>query len=297
VSSTWLSTVGHSYGVGNGTYVHHYVIPTPAPSSIADTDIETLIESLLGVDGGLPPPNANSVYFIYFPQGTNITGAGGVACQDYGGYHSEDFAGTYDVPYAVIPTCSASFIDVAVSHELIEAATDPLVGSRPGYRFADPSNAFTYLSEGEVGDMCQGYIGTYDGTYTAQRIWSNDEASAGIRSPCAPVPADEVYVNVSPLFTGIQPVPAGATTFRLVGWSNKPSEAGPWSIATSTLSGTDTQPALSSTTISAGQNVTLTVTFPLTAASGTQSVVDVTSVGPSNDMNTPYHWPMIFQVQ
>jgi len=178
VGSTWLATVGHSYGVGNGTYAQHYVIHSPPPSSIADTEIETLIESLLGVDGGLPAPNANSVYFIYFPQGTNITGAGGVACQDYGGYHSEDVAGTYDIPYAVIPTCSANFIDVAVSHELIEAATDPLVGSRPGYRFADPSNAFTYLSEGEVGDMCQGYIGTYDGTYTAQRIWSNDEASA-----------------------------------------------------------------------------------------------------------------------
>jgi hypothetical protein len=291
VGSSWFSTVGQSYGVGLGTYVQHYTIQTPAPSTIADSDIDTLLESLLG--SALPAPNQNSLYFIYFPASTTITGYG-TSCVDYGGYHTEDVAGTYDVPYGVIPTCYSD-LSVVVSHELIESATDPFVGSKPGYRFMDPSDAFTYVSQGEVGDLCQGLIGTYDGNRTAQRSWSNDEAQAGTGSPCAPVPADEVFVNVTPYFTGIQPVGSGSTTFRLTGWSNNPDAAGMWAVSATTLSGTDTMPALSAGTVSDGQNVALTVTFPLTAMSGDQTVVEVNSIEPVSG-NSNY-WPMIFQVQ
>jgi hypothetical protein len=293
VGSTWLTTIGESYGVGQGTYVQHYTINSPAPATLTESDIDDLLESLLGVDGGLPAPNSNSLYFIYFPAGTVITG-GGTSCIDYGGYHTEDVSGAYDVPYGVIPTCSSD-LSVVVSHELAESATDPFVGSRPGYRFTDPSDAFTYVSQGEVGDLCQGFIGTYDGNHAAQRIWSNKEAQAGLGSPCAPVPPDEVFVNMTPTFTGIQPVTVGTTTFRLTGWSNNASAAGNWGISASTINGTDTMPTLNAGTVSDGQNVSLTISFPLTANSGDQSVIEVTSIEPiSGDSN---YWPMIFQVQ
>jgi len=294
VGSSWLSTVGHSYGVGLGTYVQHYTINSPAPSSLTGSDIDNLIESLLGVDGGLPAPNPNSLYIIYFPSSTTITG-GGTSCVDYAGYHSEDVAGAYDVPYGVIPTCPDQDLSVVVSHELAEAATDPFVGSRPGYRFMNPSDAFTYVSQGEIGDLCYGLSGTYDGTHTAQRIWSNEEAQTGVGSPCAPVPPDEVFVDVTPLFTGIQPVSGGATTFLLTGWSNNPTAAGTWMISATTLGGTDTGPTLSSDTVGDGAHVALTVTFPPTAVSGDQTVVEVDSIEPVSGAKN--YWPMIFQVQ
>jgi hypothetical protein len=293
VSSSWLSTIGQSYGVGLGTYVRHYTINSSAPPSLTESDIDDLLESLLGVDGGLPPPNQNSVYFIYFPASTTITG-GGTSCVDYAGYHTEDIAGSYDVPYGVIPTCSND-LSTVVSHELAESATDPLVGSRPGYRFVDPSDAFTYVSQGEVGDLCLGLVGTYDGNHAAQRIWSNDAAKAGLGSPCAPVPADEIFVNVTPFFTGIQPVATGETTFRLTGWSSNAGAASEWAITATTISGTDTMPTLSAGTISDGQSVALTITFPVGSVSGDEAVVEVNSIEPMSG-NSNY-WPMIFQVQ
>jgi hypothetical protein len=230
---------------------------------------------------------------MYFPSTTTITGSTGTSCIDYGGYHSEDVAGMYDVPYAVIPTCSSD-VSIPVSHELIEAATDPFVGSAPGYRFSDPANPFTYPTGGEVGDLCQGISGVYDGTYVAQRIWSNDLADAGVGSPCAPAPPAEIYVNVTPTFSGIQPVHGGATAFRLTGWSNNPSGAGTWPLTATVISGTDTSPLLTSATISDGQNIALTITFPLTATSGDQTVIQINSTDPQG--NTDW-WPMIFQVQ
>jgi hypothetical protein len=293
VSSSWLTTIGASYGVGQGTYVQHYTINSPAPATLTESDIDDLLESLLGVDGGLPAPNSNSLYFIYFPAGTVITG-GGTSCIDYGGYHTEDVSGAYDIPYGVIPTCSSD-LSVVVSHELAESATDPFVGSRPGYRFTDPSDAFTYVSQGEIGDLCQGFIGTYDGTHAAQRIWSNHEAQAGLGSPCAPVPPDEVFVNMTPTFSGIRPVTVGTTTFQLTGWSNNAIAAGNWTISASTINGMETMPTLNAGTVSDGENVSLTISFPLTANSGDQTVVEVTSIEPiSLDSN---YWPMIFQVQ
>jgi len=151
------------------------------------------------------------------------------------------------------------------------------------------------VSEGEVGDLCQGLSGTYDGTHTAQRIWSNQEAKAGTGSPCAPVPSDEVFVNVTPLFTGIQPVTAGTTTFLLTGWSNNAAAAGSWALSASTLSGTDTMPTLNAPSVSDGTHVSLTLTFPLTANSGDQTVVEVSSIEPVSGASN--YWPMIFQVQ
>ncbi len=293
VGSYWLSVVGESYGVGRGTYVQHYTIPSTAPTMMTESDIETEIESLLGANGPLPPPDSNSLYIIYFPSTTTITGGTGTSCIDYGGYHSEDFSGTYDIPYAVIPTCGSD-TSVVVSHELIEAATDPFVGSAPGYRLYDPGDAFYYVTGGEVGDLCAGIIGTFDNTYVAQRIWSNNLADAGAGSPCAPVPDGETYVNVTPLFTGIQPVNAGNTTFRLTGWSNNAVAAASWPISVKTINGTETMPALSADTVTDGQNVTMTIHFPITATSGEQTVVEVDSIDPQG--NTDW-WPMIFQVQ
>jgi hypothetical protein len=293
VGSDWFATVGHDYGVGLGTHVQHYTINSPAPSSLTGSDIDALLESLLGVDGGLPPPNENSLYLIYFPASTTITG-GGTSCVDYGGYHTEDVAGSYDVPYGVIPTCSSD-LSVVVSHEIAESVTDPFVGSRPAYRFMNPGDAFTYVSQGEVGDLCQGLIGTYDGNHAAQRIWSNEAAAAGLGSPCAPVPADEIFVNLTPLFSGIQPVSTGATTFRLTGWSNNAGAAGMWQISASTLSGTNTAPTLNASTIGDGQSVSLTITFPPSATVGEQTVVEVNSIEPVSGYSN--YWPMIFQIQ
>jgi hypothetical protein len=294
VGSNWLATVGQDYGVGPGTYVNHLTLDRPWPDTLTDTDIADLLESLLGVDGGLPEPNENSLYILYFPASTTITYYGLTSCVDFGGYHGEVASGSYDVPYAVIPLCELD-ISIAVSHELAEAATDPFVWSSPGYRLQDSYDPFSYITGGEVGDLCVGLLFSDDQIHYAQRIWSNEAAKAGLGSPCVPVPSDEVFVNVTPFFSGVQPVSAGTSVFQMAGWAGSPPPVGAWSIYAKTLSGIDASPILSKSTIADGDTFTLQINLPASAGRGATTVIEVSSVEPTNgDIN---YWPMIFQLQ
>jgi hypothetical protein len=119
--------------------------------------------------------------------------------------------GGADVPfaYAVIARCpplgSRSTIDdltIAVSHEMIEASTDPFVQTNTAYDFVDPSNAawlFGFTSDplGEVADLCVYDSG--DGLldqYTVTRSWSNRAAASGL-DPC--VPSSGTYYGAAPI--------------------------------------------------------------------------------------------------
>jgi hypothetical protein len=129
------------------------------------------------------------------------------SCVAFSGYH--DNAAALDVDagaqvsyaYAVIPTCGGlDSITSTVSHEWVEASTDPLVTSTGAFTLTGgPSTAF-YLPDqdhliwavfggGEAGDLCEPEGAGADlrlpGVGVVQRTWSN-LAAQGSHDPCVP---------------------------------------------------------------------------------------------------------------
>ena len=98
--------------------------------------------------------------------------------------------GGVDVAYAVLPDCGGGADTVTVSHELIEAATDPHPADVLGwYGYQD---AWWGAGGGEVADACEGRASvTWNGN-AVTRSWVNT-ASAASHDPCQPVAPGEVF--------------------------------------------------------------------------------------------------------
>jgi hypothetical protein len=322
VQSSWLTAVGNDYAVGAGTnqVVH---LGGSAPQNVDDNSLPdgglsplaAWLDGLLGAQ--LPAPDGNTLYMVYYPASTVISNFGWSSCQQFGGYHesfvSNAVAGNPVVAYALLPECPAfgqssglttlQYTEVAASHELIEAASDPQQHDKAWY-LSDPSNAWTFTF-GEIGDLCVGTSTYYDATglFAAQRIWSNT-AAQGAGSPCIPLPA------TSPIFAGASPTgsvpnqiigvaPGQALTLTIEGWSTGP--LGAWPVTVYQTGGGDNQGGTGPTvTISpqwgavANDGTTqFTVTMPSGTASGqgAYAVLSVYSyVGGSADT---LPWPVL----
>jgi hypothetical protein len=249
-ASPWLAEVGADYGVLAGKNIANVHLTETVPAAITDDEIQTLLVGKLN-SGILPPPGtvlpdgttvSEPVYSLFFPQGTRITlGTGAQAaqsCQSFGGYHSSFifFPGGHgpgvNVAYAVLPQCSGfapgftnfQGVEVAMSHELIEAATDPYPQSNPGFSIQSYSSPWAFIP-GEVGDLCvgQNYLETV-GTkqYGLQRSWSNSAAAAHPgKSPCVPA-APGAFFNVATDLVQTQTAAAGSTvTYKVTAWSDR----------------------------------------------------------------------------
>ncbi len=318
VSSSWLTAVGHDYGVGAGVHTAHVVLPAP-PSTVSDLDVQSLLEQKLG-DGTLPSaegPDAGSVdagpgvpggylYVFFYPSSTT-TGSflgGPTTCVDVGGghflggYHWETQSGAYHVPYAVVPECKGAGgvegpgdLEVAASHEIMEASSDPFPYSETAYAIIDPNDPWV-ATAGEVGDLCEGQV-TQEAGFSAQRIWSNSAAAADA-PPCVPTPPGGFY-NVSPSPQGTQIVAAGSSvTFTLTGFSTQP--AAPWSLDALSFGQASFQPTavLSTHSIANGATATLTVTVPAGTASQSYAAVFLSSYRAVDDYNV---WPVAVVVK
>jgi len=154
--------------IGNGTRSGTTVILSPAPgATVQDAEIQNLIQQGIA-SGRLPANHANTLYFVFLPDGVTVEDQGSASCQTFCGYH--DSFGSH-VYYAVMPYpgCSGCTGGLAVfdaltatsSHELCEAITDPV----PGEGWYDDNN-------GEIGDICAWKTKQLGG-YTVQLEWSN----------------------------------------------------------------------------------------------------------------------------
>src|SRR5581483_4201836 len=94
------------------------------------------------------------------------------SCTGFGGYHDDTKlpladGGLMPIAYAAIPTCvmDANSLTAVISHEWIEAATDPLLSIDGGFSFQGGPNTAFYLPDqdhlvwaiaggGEAGDLC-----------------------------------------------------------------------------------------------------------------------------------------------
>lgn len=195
----WHS-VAYEYGIGEGVSADPVVVTEDAPARQADSQIQKWLLKLL-TEGKVEKPTPNTVYVLFYPSSTTVTEASGTSCRDFGGYHFEvNFEGQ-TVPYAVIPRCgNLDELTSTVTHELIEATTDPFPQSNPAY--SSPSEddlVWAVASGGEVGDLCT-FVDeasvTPDGyPYAVQRSFSNRASIEG-HDPC--VPASRPFVYAAP---------------------------------------------------------------------------------------------------
>ncbi|MGB8344089.1 MAG: hypothetical protein WCD86_04350 [Ktedonobacteraceae bacterium] len=157
------------YQIGHGTRIGTVTLTTSDPAtSIADSDIQQMLNNAIANNSAFPQPSANTLYFVYLPSGVTVTMSGSSSCQSFCGYHD---AINGQIFYAVEPhpdcagcTSSLSTFDALTntsSHELCEAITDPV----PGQGWYDQNN-------GEIGDICA-WQTKQVGSYTVQKEWSN----------------------------------------------------------------------------------------------------------------------------
>lgn len=213
-SGYWASAVGE-YGVGPVTAAPTIQLSEAAPSSISFTEIDAWLAGKLDADDpAFAGWDGSSVFAIHFPAGVQVDIGGAKSCSAFGGYHEnvllDGAHGAKGVPYLVIPRCQSggnSALDTttaAATHELVEAATDPLPLLTPAYDALDDAHAFWAEPMGgaEIGDMCGVTASSYfhDPALGAfvPRVWSNVAAAAG-HDPCVPAAASAAYFNSVPV--------------------------------------------------------------------------------------------------
>ncbi len=176
--------------------------------------------------------DSSTIYLVLMPPGTIVNQGGGMGCQDFDGYHAETAVTTaLNVVYAV--GCACPGFDgpsitnlqertVAISHELVEAATDPFPFSNPAYAQTDNADIVWSLDTGgELADMCEFNLDSYavpaGSTYMVQRSWSNKAAKASA-NPCVPVVnTAEPYFNSMPVLPDMVTVSGGGPTITTPG--------------------------------------------------------------------------------
>jgi hypothetical protein len=193
------------YGVGPGTAGTPMALTEQAPAQIDDSQIQTWIGQKVTA-GTFPPPDANTLYVVFYPASTSITLFGTSSCQQFGGYHNEgQLTNGQAFSYAIVPRCSdINELSSATSHELVEAVTDPLPQTNPAYGQVDGDHLVwpVVLGGQETGDMCAQFQSSFyqpaGFNFIVQRCWS-DKAAAASHDPCAPSLPGEVYYNAAPV--------------------------------------------------------------------------------------------------
>jgi hypothetical protein len=200
------------YGVGALTVLPTIAISDPPPGSITDAQLTaSLAANTSGPSPAWGPADPSTIYLFLLPTGSIEADSQGSCCSAYDAYHSETKVGTTSVPYAVSCSCPGfdgpSITDIAertvnISHELVEAATEPFPYSNPSWgREDDPNVVWTLTTVGEVADMCEfnndAYFIPPGATYMIQRVWS-DKAARAFLNPCVPQITSAPYFGAAP---------------------------------------------------------------------------------------------------
>ena len=278
----------------------------------------------------LPAPVTDTLYVVYFPQGTKIALASGGgqpasnSCQAWGGYHHSMAYGSGKIAYAIIPECKWGDPGMTqvenslftASHEISEAATDPFsTATTTGSPYGGfninvmDENVLAWvfaLGGGEVADLCPSqYVGyAEENGYKLARVWSNIAVKAN-HNPC--VPADPgPYFNAAPeknKGTHVKLELGASATIALHAFSDVAVKA--WTLTAvdlGTLMGAGSNPALtfdfdgqSSVSVNNGDVINVTITRNYNAQ-GVMAIGNVGAIGvivsTSSDGQTSFYWPI-----
>jgi hypothetical protein len=223
-SDYWTATTAE-YGVGALTVDHSITINQPPPSTA------TVNSVLADLTPDVAAFDQNTVYMAVIPEQTSfVDDQLGPCCNAFDGFHEQANLGGTTVPFAIICTCpdfgapppntTQDELGITVSHELVEAATDPFDGN--GFNVVDDDHAvYGFLGGGELGDMCEfiGHVQVQPPGFAlpVQRTWSNKAAKAG-QDPCQPQPDNEVFFGSLPVLNDALSLPdGGGGTFNTKG--------------------------------------------------------------------------------
>jgi uncharacterized repeat protein (TIGR01451 family) len=239
------------YGVGAASFDDSNTsggLLNPCPSTPGST---TDFVSILGfiecevslLPTGVPSPGGNSLYVVYLPRGTTIDNFGiNKSCDSFGAYHFMGTAvtllGGRQFAFAVIPLdCahgSADELSTLVSHEVIEAATDPnvVLGWIDNSKF-DITNLQPLFTQGEASDICEPGVGDapappvrLDGGLLVATYWSNAD------NGCVPIPTADLALTKT---DSPDPVNAGEQLFYTLTITNNGPNDVPDASVTDTL--------------------------------------------------------------
>lgn len=210
-TSYWAATTSE-YGVGSAQYGGAVHLAAPPATTLTQDQLESWIASQLdGTHPEWPAFDPNAIYSIVMPVGAGIEVDGAPPCKSSPAYHYEIDSSSRKIVYAAINRCDPMFglagidyVTAGLSHEWIEASTDPFYLSAPAYDGPAPKyNDWNFVTGGEVADMCTLTNGVYfkpnDLPFMVQRSWSNAAAAAG-HNPCVPAP-NEAYFAAAPVLS------------------------------------------------------------------------------------------------
>ena len=181
----WLSEYDTpTQHIGRGSIEGVYTVHPPAADDHATVTSAQIADGLrvLMNAGTLPKPSTSRLFVVFFRSGQVISTPFGNSVNDFCAYHDTMSYASATAYYAVVPyevnsrgcrPASTSFdsVTTVVSHELVEAITDPGVGL--------DRLAWYDANNGEIGDICAGVsapaaVTGGDGVkYVVQREWSN----------------------------------------------------------------------------------------------------------------------------
>lgn len=278
-ASTYWSATTSEYGVGALSYAGKVDLTEAAPATIAQADVGAWVASKIQ-SGAFGTPDPETIYTVFYPQGTVVTQPNPVSnllppvqsCQAFTGYHDNvkvaigDAGAPTNFAYAILPTCSSSLesLTSVVSHEWIEASTDPFPSGTGAFTINGGPDAAFYsvdgdhavwalLGGGEAGDLCDPeggaiYVTPTDIGHRVQRTWSNVLAGAS-HDPCTPSIAGAFFasapvlsddVTLTSALTGIVKtkgvvIPVGQTKTIEVDLFSDGDTGGAWSVTADDL--------------------------------------------------------------
>jgi hypothetical protein len=225
---TYFSVTTSEYGVAPPVLYSTVTLSDAAPATITDLQIRQLLASHVdGSDPAFVPPSGDPLYAVFFPAGTSINLPGaGMSCDLFGGYHdSFVLPSGKSISYAVLPTCGGIDTDTpAVTHELVEAFTDPDTGFLAWSGMEDSHVLWGFDGGEELGDLCEIFKSSTKTDPASGRLiqatWSNASAAAS-HAPCvpwvgpffaaAPVMNDDIPIAVLGVTTKGLRIPIGET--------------------------------------------------------------------------------------
>ena len=213
--SSYWTAAAHEYGVGD-LAVGATIVTSDTPPT-TDTALTSWLQGHFNGQNGWPSsPDPQTIYSVFLPAGVVLQGQGGNSCEAYYAYHDElALTGTKKpIIYALMPRCMDMHmtpVDIqttSLSHELLEAATDPLVETGGAFGNMDNDHMiWAYTPGAEVGDLCEYVDAAYQklvGNFLVQRSWSNAAAMAG-HDPCVPA-LPGAFEGAAPMLTETMPI-------------------------------------------------------------------------------------------
>ncbi len=268
MGGTYPVAASGEYGIQSSAYAGAVHLTSPPPPVLYDSDIRSMVVSLLSSNAVSYAPG--TVYEFFIPGSTTYyrdPNSSVALCAELVGYHSSTVYNAQPVLYAVIGDCGGATtfalddlqsIMVTASHEIMEAATDPVNEGSWAYPYPFPHQDPWANAGGEVGDMCDWDTESVDSQGDlVQRVFSNRLAAQG-GDPCAPS-VSRPAAAVSSLPYSVLASAGASVRVPLIGWSTDPNTV-TW-VELGYLS---------------GQSLSLPVSLPLNA------IVPVTLTAPSS---------------